>query len=253
MDEVCGMLEAWSEVDVEIAKLNGNTAEFRLSEAQAFIESMNQTMATALLYGNGVLNPEQFTGLSVRYSSLSAINAQNIVNAGGVGADNTSIWLIVWGPNTVHGIFPKGSKAGLDHQDLGEETAETTAGLGQTRMRVFRDMWSWKCGIALRDWRYAVRIANIDVSNLLLNDATSAKLFFMLTKATWRIPAFGMGKAVIYVNRTVGEFLDIQAQDKVLSGGQLSYDTVDGRRIMTFRGIPIRIVDAILETEAAVA
>lgn len=254
MDEACGMLEAWSEVDVELAKLNGNAAEFRLSEAQAFIEAMNQTMATALFYGNSNLNPEQFTGLSVRYSSLSALNAQNIVNSGtGGGADNTSIWLIVWGPNTVHGIFPKGSKAGLDHQDLGEETAETTAGIGGTRLRVYRDMWSWKCGLALRDWRYAVRICNIDESDLFAGTGTAPKLFTLLTKATWRIPAFGMGKAAIYVNRTIGEWLDIQAQDKVTSGGQLSYDVVDGRRIMSFRGIPIRTVDAILDTETVVA
>lgn len=252
VDEQSGMLEAWSEVDVELAKLNGNVNAFRLSEAQAFIEAMNQEMASTLFYGNSSVAPEEFTGLSIRYSSLAAANGQNIVNGGGAGADNTSIWLIVWGANTVHGVFPKGSKAGLDHKDLGEETVETTAGLAGTRMRAFRDMWTWKCGLALRDWRYAVRIANIDISALALNDATSAKLFLLLTKATWRIPALGAGRAAIYVNRTVGQFLDIQAQDKVTSGGQLSYDVIDGKRIMSFRGIPIRTTDSILETEAAV-
>jgi len=129
---------------------------------------------------------------------------------------------------------------------------ETTAGIAGNRMRAFQDQWTWKCGIALRDWRYVVRIANIDVSVLVLNDATSAKLFQLLTKATWRIPSINMGRAAIYVNRTVGQFLDIQAQDKVSSGGQLSYDVIDGRRVMSFRGIPIRTVDSILETEARV-
>lgn len=253
IDEAAGMLEAWSEVDVELARLNGNVAAFRLSEAQAFIESMNQEMAQTLFYGNSSTAPEEFTGLSVRYSSLAAPNAQNIVSGGGVGADNTSIWLVVWGPNSVHGIFPKGSIAGLQHNDHGEVTVETTSGIAGTRMRAYQDQWTWKMGIALRDWRYVVRICNIDVSNLTANDATAAKLFTLMTKATWRIPAMGMGRAAIYVNRTVGQYLDIQAQDKVSSGGQLTYENYQGRRIMSFRGIPIRTVDAILETEQAVA
>ncbi len=252
VDEAAGMLEAWSEIDVELARLNGNVNAFRFSEAQAFIEAMNQEMAQTLIYGNASTAPEEFTGLAVRYSSLTAANGQNIIDAGGTGADNTSIWLVVWGQQTVHGIFPKGSKAGLDHYDHGEVTVETTAGIAGNRMRAFQDQWTWKCGIALRDWRYVVRIANIDVSALVLNDTTSAKLFQLLTKATWRIPSINMGRAAIYVNRTVGQFLDIQAQDKVSSGGQLSYQVIDGRRIMSFRGIPIRTVDSILETEARV-
>lgn len=252
IDEATGMLEAWSEVDVELARLNGNTNQFRLSEAQAFVESMNQEMARTLIYGNSNVQPERFMGLAPRYSSLSAPNAANIIDAGGTGDDNTSIWLVIWGPNTVFGIFPKGSKAGLTHADHGEVTVETTAGIGGTRMRAYQDQWVWKCGIALRDWRYVVRIANIDISELVDNDANSPNLFQLLTRASWRIRAMGMGKAVIYVNRTVGEWLDIQAQGKVSSGGQLSYDVIDGRRIMTFRGIPIRTVDAILNTEEQV-
>lgn len=251
MDEATGLLEAWSEVDVELAKLNGNTAEFRLSEAQAFIEAMNQEMVSTLLYGNSGVASEEFTGLSPRYSSLSAGNGRNIVDAGGTGSDNTSIWLIVWGRNTIHGIFPKGSKAGLEHNDLGEETVEVTNGIAGNRMRAYRDQWIWKCGIALRDWRYAVRIANIDVSNLVA-ESSAADILKLMTKATWRIINTGMGKAAFYVNRTVGEMLDIQSQAAVKAGGQLSYDVIEGRRIMSFRGIPIRTVDQLLLTEGRV-
>lgn len=104
------MLETYAEVDKSLADLNGNTAEFRLSEDRAFIEAMNQQMAQTLFYGDSSVNPQQFMGLSSRYSSLSAGNAQNIIDAGGTGTDNTSIWLVVWGENTVHGIFPKGRR-----------------------------------------------------------------------------------------------------------------------------------------------
>lgn len=129
IDEGCGMLEAYGEVDKDLAELNGNTSEFRLSEAVAFVEAMNQEMAGTLFYGNSGTSPEEFTGLATRYSDISATIGQNMIDAGGLGADNTSIWLVVWGANTVHGIFPKGSQAGIKHNDKGLQTV-TTSGTG---------------------------------------------------------------------------------------------------------------------------
>lgn len=251
IDEQTGILEAWSEVDKELAILNGNTAAFRLSEAQAFIESMNIEMASTLFYGNSGLAPEEFTGLSIRYSSLSAANAQNIINANGASNDNTSVWLVCWGPQTIHGIFPKGTKAGLIHEDLGEVTVETSAGIAGTRLRAYQDHWQWKCGLALKDWRYAVRIANIDSSNLVAK-SSAADLIECMIKATHRIPSLGMGKPVFYMNRTVKQMLDIQRRDDVISGGSLVYNEVDGKLIPSFRGIPIRTTDALTVSEDTV-
>lgn len=250
IDESCGMLEAWSEVDVELAKLNGNTSAFRLSEGMAFIEAMNQEMQSTLIYGNSSTAPEEFNGLAVRYSSLSAANGQNIVSGSGAGSDNSSIYLISWGANSIHGIYPKGSKAGLDHMDHGEVTVETTAGIAGTRMRAFQDQWTWKCGVALRDWRHVVRIANIDISNLVAK-SSAADLIELMIKSIHRLPN-RMGKPVFYMNRTVFQMLDIQRRDDVISGGGLVYSEVDGKVIPTFRGIPIRLVDSLTETEAAV-
>jgi hypothetical protein len=253
IDEQCGMLEAWSEVDQKLAQLNGNVKAFRLSEAKAFIEAMNQEMAGTIFYGNGGLAPEEFTGLAVRYSAISgATNAQNVITGGGASSDNSSIYLVVWGENTVCGIFPKGSKAGLSHEDLDLVTVEVTAGVGGTRMRAYQDRWVWDCGIALKDWRYVVRICNIDISNLVAK-SSAADLIDLMIKAIYRIPNLNAGKAVFYMNRTCGQMLDIQRRDDVVSGGQLSYDVVDGKRVMRFRGIPIRTCDQLHESEATVS
>jgi len=252
IDEACGMLEAWSEVDKDLAELNGNTGAFRLSEAQAFIEAMNQEMAQTLFYGNSGTSPEEFTGLAPRYSSLSAANAQNIVVGGGSGSDNSSIWLVVWGANTCFGIFPKGSKAGLIHDDMGLVTVETTAGIAGTRLRAYQDRWQWKNGIALKDWRYVVRVPNIDISALVAK-SSAADLIELMIKAIHRLPNMNMGRPVFYMNRTVFQMLDIQRRDDVVSGGGLVYKDVDGKSIATFRGIPIRVCDALLEAEATVA
>ncbi|HXF44852.1 MAG TPA: hypothetical protein VNK91_01920 [Burkholderiaceae bacterium] len=261
VDEHAGMLEAFSEVDKDLAELNGNTEAFRLSEAQAFIEAMNQEMASTLIYGNNGTAPEEFLGFAPRYASLSATNAQNILSAGGVGSDNTSVWLVVWGANTVFGVFPKGSKAGLVHENLGLQTVQTGTGIGTGRMRAYQDHWQWKNGLVLKDWRYAVRIANIDVSDLVAATGTQAgsastELIKLMARAIDRIPAMGMGKPVFYANRTVMSHLRIQALNKSNSAVAFS-EAINqfGERIqtgLTFLGIPVRMVDQLLETEAAV-
>lgn len=274
IDEQCGMLEALSEVDVDLAKLNGNEASFRLSEAGAFMQAMNQEMAQTLFYGNSGTAPEEYTGLAIRYSSLSAGNAQNIVVGGGAGSDNTSIWLVGWGPQSVHGIYPKGSEAGLHHKDMGEQLVTVTAGVGGARMRALVDHYQWKCGLALKDWRYVVRIPNIDVS-ALTTESSAANLIKLMIKAWHRLGGdageVSGGKQsdgsvvgvmpVWYMNRTVAQMLDIQ-RFNVLSGqgtgnqnlgGSIQLEMIDGKHTPTFRGSPIRICDAILETEAAVA
>lgn len=244
--DTMGMLETYAEIDKSLADLNGNTAEFRLSEDRAFLEAMNQKMAQTLFYGDTSVNPQQFMGLASRYSSKSAGNGQNIIDAGGTGTDNTSIWLVVWGENTVHGIFPKGQKAGLQMQDLGEQTLRDSAG-GQ--YQGYRTHYKWDNGLTLRDWRYVVRIANIDVSDLSV-PASAANIVTQMVKALHRVPNLKMGRAAFYMNRTVAQALDLQSLDKASLA--LSVKETEGEWWTAFRGIPIRETDAILETEARV-
>lgn len=243
--DACGMLETYSQVDKSLADLNGNTNEFRMSEDRAFLEAMNQSMASTIFYGDTSVSPSQFMGLSSRYSSLSAGNAQNIIDAGGTGTDNSSIWLVVWGENTVHGIFPKGQKAGLQTQDLGEQTLfDASGGMYQG----YRSHYKWDNGLSLRDWRYVVRIANVDISDL---DATTPiDIVKLMIKALHRIPNRGMGKPVFYMNRTLAEYLDIQSLSKASLA--ISVKETEGEFWTTFRNVPIRETDALLETEARV-
>jgi hypothetical protein len=253
IDEQAGMLEAWSEVDVDLAKLNGNVGAFRLSEAMAFLEAMNQEMAQTLFYGNSGLAPEEFTGLSVRYSAIAgAANASNVITGSGAGADNSSVWLVGWNERTVCGIFPKGSQAGMIHEDYGVQTVITSTGIGGGKMRAYQERWQWKAGIALKDWRYVCRIPNIDISNLVTK-AGAADLIELMIKATYRLPSLTACKPVFYMNRTCMQMLDIQRRDDVQVGGQLTWETVDGIRKASFRGIPIRLVDQLTEAEAVVA
>ena len=258
VDEACGILEARSEVDKDLAMLNGNTAQFRLSEDTAFLEAMNQTQATTLFYGNPGVDPKQFLGLAARYSSLSAANAQNILSAGGSGSDNTSVYLVVWGDNTVYCPFPKGSKAGLIHEDLGEQTVYNSDG---TRLQALATRYQWKNGLVVKDWRYVVRICNIDVSDLVAQTGTQAAaastaIIKLMARSLYRIPNMAMGRAAFYMNRTVHSGLSVAALDKSqyvlkinegLSQFGMPYSW------LSFLGVPLRRVDAILNTEAVVS
>lgn len=243
-----GMLETYAEIDKALADLNGNSAAWRLSEDRAFIEGMNQNLSTTLFYGDSSIDGEKFMGLTPRYNSLSAENAINIIDAGGTGSDNASIWLVVWGPNTVHSIYPKGSKAGLAQRDLGEHTLTDANG---GKYQGYRTHYKWDMGLVLRDWRYAVRIANIDVSDLTKNASAGADLIDLMTQAIELIPNLGMGRPVFYMPRKLRSFLRRQITNKV-AASTLTMDEVAGKKVVAFDGVPCRRTDALLLTEARV-
>jgi hypothetical protein len=244
----CGMLEAYAEIDKALAELNGNKAEFRLSEDRAFLESMNQTMATTLFYGDTTLNPERFMGLTPRFNDPAAENGSQLINGGGVSGqtDCTSIWLVVWGPNTIHGIIPKGSKTGWQHHDLGQQTL-TDANGGY--YEGYRTHYKWDMGMTVRDWRYIARIHSVDVSTLTKTGSTGADLVDLMTQAVETVKDTNMGRPVFYVNRTVRSYLRRQIRNA--NNVQISMDEVAGKKVLTFDGIPVRRTDALLATETS--
>lgn len=247
----CGMLEAYAEIDKALADLNGNAAAFRLSEDRAFIEGMNQELASTLFYGNEGSEPEAFTGFSPRYNDQTAENARNIITDAATpdATDNASMWLVVWGPNTVHGIYPKGSKAGLQVTDKGQVTIENADGNGG-RMEGYRTHYRWDCGLHVRDWRYIVRI-NFDLENVIAAGTSGPVLAQLMARAMRRIPNLKMGRPAFYANRDVLEMVDIQAMEKT----NVAFSTIEdaqGKFVTHFRGIPIRTCDALLSTEAGI-
>ncbi len=192
--DACGMLETYSQVDKALVDMSGDPAGFRLSEEKGFVEGLNQTFVDTLIYGNTAINPERFLGWAPRYNSLSAENGQNIITGGGSGSDNTSIWLGVWSPRTMHCLYPKGSKAGLQQTDKGQQTHTNADG---SMYEVLRSHYKWDPGFSLRDWRYLVRIANIDVSDLTKTGSTGADICDLMVQALEKIPTYGNGSSGI--------------------------------------------------------
>ena len=252
-----GMLEAYSEVDVALADLNGNTDAFRLSEDKPHIEGMNQEIVDTLWFGNESTEPEAFTGFAPHYPNLTADeSSDNVIDAGGTGSDNASIWLVVWGPETVFGIIPKGSTSGLKVTDLGEVTLEDASdGSNTGRMQAYRTHYRWDAGLVVKDWRFAVRIANIDRS-LLTNVFTSgvfssgAHLPELMFQAMDLIPNLSMGRASFYMDRTIRTRVRQQTA-AATHLATLTVENVGGVKVESFQGIPLRRVDALSADEAA--
>jgi hypothetical protein len=263
--DTCGNLETYAVIDKDIADLNGNTAEFRLSEVKAFLEGMSQQVATTLIYGNQFANPERFTGLAPRYSTKNVSlsdTAYNVLDGNGTANTNSSLWIVCWGDDTLHATFPKGKITGLQHRDMGEWPVADSVG---NTYQAYRDHFKWEIGLVLRDWRYAARIANVDVTQL--TGVNAANLINLLIRGLYRLPTqpvsagtiqtsdtpevrANMGRTIIYCNRILRTYLDLQAMNK--TNVLLRIEEFDGIPITTFRGIPVRTCDAIASNEAQV-
>jgi hypothetical protein len=242
------MMEAYAEVDKALADLNGNSAAFRLTEDYAHLEGMSQAAQQAFIFGNESLNPTQFNGLAPRFNLKSAPNGDNIIDAAGTDADNASIWLVVWGPNTVHGIYPKGLTGGLQMQDLGEQTLTAADG---GYYQGYRTHYNWKLGMCVRDWRYVVRICNIKRPAVLANPTTGPNLPELMFEAVERLPSLTAGTPVFYMDRSIRTKLRQQLAHGVKQS-TLTIDNVGGVRTVMFDEIPIRRVDKLAVNEARV-
>mgnify|MGYP003644028111 CR=1 FL=1 len=250
VEDSTGFCEGLSTIDERLLKLSNNEGALRLSEANAYLESISQEVSTKIFYGNSSSDPEEFMGLAPRFNDLSAANGGQIVDAGGTGSDNTSIWMVTWGDMQCNLIYPKGMQAGVQREDMGRQRLlddDNNAYYGK------EEKFTWHVGLAVKDWRYVARIANIDVS---LMAAGSVALYTFMRKAYYKLQSRRVagGKMAIYCNRDVLEALDALASNAGASDSFIRLKTteVEGKEVMTYRGIPIRESDAIINAEARV-
>jgi hypothetical protein len=250
VEDTTGFVEGLSTIDKRLLDLSTNEGAVRLSEAKSYLEAMSNEVASKLIYGNTASDPEEFMGLAPRFNDKSASNGNQIIDAGGTGTDNTSIWFVTWGDNQCNLLYPKGMQAGVQREDMGEQ--RVTDGSGNAYYAK-EEMFTWHIGLAVRDWRYVSRIANVDVS---LMQAGSVALYDFMRKAYYKLQnrRVAGGKIAIYCNRDVLEALDALATNAGTSDSfvRLKTTEIEGKEVTTYRGIPIRETDAIINTEAQV-
>jgi len=250
VEDTTGFVESLSTIDERLLDLSTNEGAVRLSEASAHLESMSLDVGSKVFYGDSASDPEEFMGLAPRFNSKSAPNGNQIIDAGGTGSDNTSIWFVTWGDNQAQLLYPKGTQAGVQREDMGRQRVLDGAG---NAYYAKEEKFSWHIGLAVKDWRYVSRVANIDVSNM---QGGSVALYSFLRKAYYRLQnrRVAGGSMAIYCNRDVMEALDALATNAGASDSfvRLKPMEIQGKEVLSYRGIPIRETDALLNTEARV-
>lgn len=249
VSEACGMMIGKSVVDVRLVELNGGAA-YRAGQDLAFTQSFKHEFETGLVYHSTKTAPEKFMGLAPRFASTTAAGGDQVLlhDGSASGADQTSMWLVGWGPNTVYGITPKGTTGGLKSKDMGIHYVDDSAG---DQYAAYVTEWSWNVGLCVEDWRYVVRIANIDYTNLLTTGR--ALIDSMMRAEEEKMQSLdGNVKPVWYCNRRLRSYLRLQATDAI-KNSSLTWETVGGKPVLMMNGIPVRRTDAILNTEAVIS
>jgi len=255
VEDTTGFLEGLSTIDTRVLDLAKNKGAVRLNEAMSYIEAMNQEMGTGIFYHDTATTPEKFKGLAARYNALGGSGAGNqIIDAGGTGSDNTSIWFVTWGDRFTHLLYPEGTQAGLKREDMGRQRVLDSSG---NAYYVEEEKFTWHIGTAVKDWRYNARVANMDVS---LMQAGSVALYDFMRKAYYKLQSrmrrgdAAVGRQAIYCNRDVLEALDALASNAGSSDNftRLKIGEIEGAEVLTYRGIPIRETDALINTEARI-
>lgn len=261
-------LEDYSQVDQLVAERSGDIEKFRYNEDVSFTEGMGQTIEQNMWYGNTITNPASFFGILTFFNTVNtatAPNAANVIDGGGTGSSNATLALIGWGPGKMYNVFPRGSKAGLEMKNKGD----TVPGYDSAGNR-FEALTSWfrqQIGFVPEDWRYASFIRNLDTTSAGLAGTNAYDLFVGIAAMLLQLPTLTAStsgitrsdapddpspgiRPVLYANRTVRFAMDQQMlRDKNVLIGLNDYD---GKPAMGYRGIPIKISDRLVNTEARV-
>lgn len=244
-EEKAGMLEGLSKVDVALAELYGSgAAAFRQDEDNSFFTAFGIEVARALFYESTDTNPDRVHGLTPRFDGTGVASGQFIsADAGSASGQRSSIWLVGWAPDTVFGFYPKNGVAGFHTEDLGKQIVKDA---NNKEYIAYVSHHKWSLGVCVKDYRQVVRVANLQNSRI---DAagTNVKLWQVLQDAVAAVYDTDTVNPVFYMNRNIFSGLNKQLFEK--SANLLEYIERGGRRVPHFLGIPIRICDALTNTE----
>lgn len=258
VEDTTGFVEGLSSVDERLVKLYGDKANaMRRSEGVGFLEAIAQEVSSSVWYSDVNVNGKKFHGLGARYNTL---DNPNVIDGGGIGSDNTSIWMVTHGDMHTSLITPEGVTAGVTQEDMGRQRVLDGDG---NPYYVLEEKFEQHVGLTVRDWRATGRVANIDVSDALAGTVDVygllRSLYYSLNgRRQYKYDKDGQpqqGRTVLYMNKAMLEVLDMLGTNNGASDSfiRLRPMELQGQEVMSYRGMPIREDDSILVTEAAIA
>jgi len=243
------MVDDWSQVDAALYDIQNDPEAWRSDEDSIKVEGMSQTVEDMVLNGNLSTDPSGLQGILTRFNLSTgrpnddSTARYNVQLAGGSDSDVASVIFIETGRGKVYGIYPKNSKAGLDIQNKGKVTSETSDGL----MDVYRTHLQWFLGLVIKDERCVQLIRNIKVSG-------SSNIFDsgMASSAMRRLPSGGQAPGTIMlVSPSIMDQMDQMADDKQ----NVKYEPNEafGGMVTKYKGIPVYVAEMLDETETAIS
>jgi hypothetical protein len=248
-DEVTTSIADKAIVDSKLIKLNG--PEYRARAVAGHMMGMVQQAETDLLVGSIASDADGIDGIETRLNATTNTPGGNqikLVDAAPSGSDQASILLIGWAAHGVHCIYPKGLPGGINHRDFGENP--TYGSDGTNTYPAFMDWFEWDYGLAVEDFRYCARAANIDTS--AISYTVRNVITAMIALAHRCLVDDASARWAFYMPRFLAEYLQQQAINAV-STSTLKIEEIAGRKVTTVMGFPVRVADEMTITESIVA
>ena len=249
--EGMGIYKDRIQVAKDITKISPNPGRERSKREARHMEGFNQGVSNDLLNSTNVTDPEKIRGLTLRYPTLAT---NGVYNVGGSGSALTSAWMIQWGEDLTHLIYPKNHPhIGVNIEDMGLQFVTTETPTGGSATGSIKKRWDyvteleWWLGWNIKDQRSTKRVCNIP-TNLYSGGLTDTLIKKIIeARNAYRTS----GTVFVYVSETTYNALDFLAMDK--NNVRYSNDNPWGREIMMIRDMPIRKWDSITDTETALA
>ena len=279
-DTAAILADHWSTDVQALLRLKDRDAQSykRFTRGQAHIQGMATTLESGFFYGNTAGAPEQFKGLAPRFNAIGSDPwGKQIIDAGGTGSDNTSIWFVTMGDRQCGAFYPSGIPNGIKHYTDGTlENPKLVDDASGNRYPAAQDFLELNVGMYVADPRYVVRVANIDVNALR---AGTVDIYKYLVQAYHRhfginndmlkrmsgLPGITnddmeqltalVGKTYIYCNREVSMAVDLASINKGAGDNFRRIGTqkeMEGGLVDFFRSHEFCVSDALLSTEARV-
>lgn len=229
--------QADSIVDDTLLKTAKDRTKVRDSEDVANTQGFLNDWLYQLIY-----NTDATDGLLGFAPRRPSIDNKYTWSAGGTTGNQSSMYLMEFGQQGFNFRYPEGARPGISTDDRGRVRVSTPDGTGS--------MWAWIrhfemiAGIEIKDERALQRLANVLVTSTTITAANFIKMKNQLPNR---------GKdAVAFCNRTIHSIIENSAYEK--SNMAYSIRDVEGFGPVTrFVGIPVMMMESILDTESVLS
>lgn len=247
--------ESTSRID-EDAAIRGRGVKFnRFVMAQGHLAGMGNEHGRTVFYGTPATETQKADGLATIYGSLTGETKSQIINASPIAPvddlNYTSIYTVNWGDN-FFGVFPQGTKAGIEHLDRSGDKPMKIEGVDRNgaagSFYGYEETFKLRHSLVPKDFRYGGRVANIRVPDLKTGNAADLINLLIDVQETLREQNGG----VAYVHPVIHSILRKQARNDVKGGGGLTYENYYGKQVLMFGDMPIRRAESISLNEGLV-